>query len=161
MLLLLSLDTFASSLLRASRLLKSHCVVRFFFLSDYRTSRPNRLRVLKLVLYLSIAIHWVACLYYIISEYEGLGTNDWVYPKCQGVEGQFTRCYFSYYIPNQWMCIFARSDLLPKLGISCISIYQPSDYLFFSRSDWLLSSGYPLVCKTQWTRAFSTRVLNR
>ena len=50
-------------------------------MSDYRTSKPNRLRASKLILYLSVAMHWVACLYYAISEYEGLGTNDWVYTE--------------------------------------------------------------------------------
>ena len=28
-------------------------------------------------------MHWVACLYYTISEYEGLGTNDWVYTETE------------------------------------------------------------------------------
>ena len=28
-------------------------------------------------------MHWVACLYYVISEYEGLGANDWVYTETE------------------------------------------------------------------------------
>ena len=69
------------SLFRLPRLLKWHSVETFFLMSDYRTSKPNRLRASKLILYLSVAMHWVACLYYAISEYEGLGTNDWVYTE--------------------------------------------------------------------------------
>ena len=69
------------SLFRLPRLLKWHSVETFFLMSDYRTSKPNRLRASKLILYLSVAMHWVACLYYAISEYEGLGTNDWVYAE--------------------------------------------------------------------------------
>ena len=69
------------SLFRLPRLLKWHSVETFFLMSDYRTSKPNRLRASKLILYLSVAMHWVACLYFAISEYEGLGTNDWVYTE--------------------------------------------------------------------------------
>ena len=79
------------SLLRLSRLLKWHSVETFFFLSDYRTSKPNRLRAFKLILYLSVAMHWVACLYYTISEYEGLGTNDWVYTETEKGGDRFIR----------------------------------------------------------------------
>ena len=79
------------SLLRLSRLLKWHSVETFFFLSDYRTSKPNRLRAFKLILYLSVAMHWVACLYYTISEYEGLGTNDWVYTETEEGGDRFIR----------------------------------------------------------------------
>ena len=60
-------------------------------MSDYRTSKPNRLRAFKLILYLSVAMHWVACLYYTISEYEGLGTNDWVYTETEQGGDPFTR----------------------------------------------------------------------
>ena len=79
------------SLLRLSRLLKWHSVETFFFLSDYKTSKPNRLRAFKLILYLSVAMHWVACIYYTISEYEGLGTNDWVYTETEKGGDRFIR----------------------------------------------------------------------
>ncbi|KAL9957859.1 hypothetical protein ACROYT_G034809 [Oculina patagonica] len=98
---LLPLETLSSlilfpchvSLLRLPRLLKWHSVETFFYLSDYRTSQPNRLRVFKLIMYLSVAMHWVACLYYTISEYEGLGTNDWVYTETEKGGDHFTRKY--------------------------------------------------------------------
>ncbi|XP_077861642.1 cyclic nucleotide-gated channel rod photoreceptor subunit alpha-like [Saccoglossus kowalevskii] len=45
-----------------------------------RTSNPNRLRALKLSLYLAVVIHWIGCFYYMLSEAEGFGTNEWVYP---------------------------------------------------------------------------------
>jgi len=38
-------------------------------------------------------MHWVACLYYTISEYEGLGTNDWVYTETEQEGDPFTRKY--------------------------------------------------------------------
>lgn len=81
------------NLLRLPRLLKWHSVETFFLMSDYRTSKPNRLRAFKLILYLSVAMHWVACLYYTISEYEGLGSNDWVYTETEQGGDHFTRKY--------------------------------------------------------------------
>lgn len=90
------------SLLRLSRLLKWHSVETFFFLSDYRTSKPNRLRAFKLILYLSVAMHWVACLYYTISEYEGLGTNDWVYTETAKGGDHFARLALNYRINNNY-----------------------------------------------------------
>ncbi|XP_078592720.1 cyclic nucleotide-gated channel alpha-3-like [Branchiostoma floridae x Branchiostoma japonicum] len=67
-------------ILRLPRLLKWGTVLDFFQLTDSRTSRPNIVRAMVLILYLASFIHWIACLYYMLSEYEGLGTNEWVYP---------------------------------------------------------------------------------
>ncbi|XP_031549231.1 cyclic nucleotide-gated cation channel alpha-3-like isoform X2 [Actinia tenebrosa] len=82
-----------SPLFRIPRLFKWQCIVEFFEVSDLRTSKPNRLRAFKLTLYLGMAIHWVACVYYMISEYEGLGSNSWVYPAASGKDGRFSRKY--------------------------------------------------------------------
>lgn len=64
---------------RLNRLLKFHTVYKFYDLADSRTSNPNCLRAFRLSLTLVIVIHWIGCLYYMISEYEGLGVNNWVY----------------------------------------------------------------------------------
>lgn len=80
-----------SPLFRIPRLFKWQCIVEFFEVSDLRTSKPNRLRAFKLTIYLGMAIHWVACVYYMISEYEGLGSNSWVYPAATGKDGRFSR----------------------------------------------------------------------
>ncbi|XP_052765880.1 cyclic nucleotide-gated cation channel alpha-3-like isoform X2 [Mya arenaria] len=68
-------------LVRAPRLLKYSTMVRFFDLTDSRTRNPNLLRAFKLSLNLWMVIHWIGCVYYLVSEFEGLGTNDWVYPN--------------------------------------------------------------------------------
>ncbi|GFO30202.1 cyclic nucleotide-gated cation channel [Plakobranchus ocellatus] len=67
--------------LRINRLLKYHTMEEFFQKTESRTNKPNILRAFKLGTQLSLVIHWFACLYYMLSEYEGLGSNDWVYPK--------------------------------------------------------------------------------
>eukprot|EP00118_Oscarella_pearsei_P019152 m.201918 g.201918 ORF g.201918 m.201918 type:complete len:383 (+) comp39600_c0_seq89:1089-2237(+) len=66
------------------RLMKLPSLVRFGDMADSRTSFPNRLRVLRLLIYLSTVIHWVACFQYMLSEYEGFGSNNWVYPALEG-----------------------------------------------------------------------------
>ncbi|PIC39160.1 hypothetical protein B9Z55_010935 [Caenorhabditis nigoni] len=47
--------------------------------TETRSSMPNAFRVLVVVWYIVIIIHWNACLYFWISEYIGLGTDAWVY----------------------------------------------------------------------------------
>ncbi|XP_033126840.1 cyclic nucleotide-gated channel rod photoreceptor subunit alpha-like [Anneissia japonica] len=55
-------------LLRLPRLLKLHSMINFFDVCDSRTSNPNRLRAFKLTMYLGIVIHWIGCIYYMVSE---------------------------------------------------------------------------------------------
>ncbi|CAB3401568.1 unnamed protein product [Caenorhabditis bovis] len=47
--------------------------------TETRSSIPNAFRVLVVVLYIIIIIHWNACLYFWISEWIGLGSDNWVY----------------------------------------------------------------------------------
>ncbi|XP_052273567.1 cyclic nucleotide-gated cation channel alpha-3-like [Dreissena polymorpha] len=79
-------------LVRLPRLLKYSTISRYFDLKDSRTRNPNLLRAFKLSLNLWVVIHWMGCAYYLVSEYEGLGVNSWVYPS--GPEyASFTRKY--------------------------------------------------------------------
>ncbi|KAL3872523.1 hypothetical protein ACJMK2_035747, partial [Sinanodonta woodiana] len=67
-------------LARVPRLLKYPAMARFFDATDSRTNNPYLVRALKLSLYLWTVIHWIGCIYYMVSLYEGLGVNAWVYP---------------------------------------------------------------------------------
>ncbi|XP_070180832.1 uncharacterized protein [Littorina saxatilis] len=71
----------SSPAMRFLRLLKYPSVTRFFEKTDSHTNNPNLLRAFKLSLYLWLVIHWTGCFYYLLSRYEGLGINDWVYPN--------------------------------------------------------------------------------
>ncbi|XP_064623533.1 cyclic nucleotide-gated channel rod photoreceptor subunit alpha-like isoform X2 [Lineus longissimus] len=68
-------------IVRLPRLIKFHTMTKCFEVTDSRTSNPNTVRAFKLTLYLSVVIHWIACFYYMVSSYEGLGINDWVFPN--------------------------------------------------------------------------------
>ncbi|XP_014674541.1 PREDICTED: cyclic nucleotide-gated channel rod photoreceptor subunit alpha-like [Priapulus caudatus] len=80
---------------RLLRTMKMYSMWRFFGLTDSRTNFPNIIRAAKLMLYLALVMNWIACLYYLISEAEGQGSNDWVYPSIAGNQtftSKYIRC---------------------------------------------------------------------
>ncbi|XP_061173431.1 cyclic nucleotide-gated cation channel alpha-3-like [Saccostrea echinata] len=84
-------------LLRLPRLIKTYIVVKFFEVTDSRTSTPNRIRAIKLSLYLWLVIHWIGCVYYMLSEFEGRGSNEWVYPSGEEFDSfirKYIRCLY-------------------------------------------------------------------
>ncbi|KAL5253728.1 hypothetical protein ACHWQZ_G013486 [Mnemiopsis leidyi] len=67
--------------LRLFKLAKFYSMRRFFESFGSRTNSPGVMRAFCLIMYLLLSIHWVACIYYSVSEYEGFGVNSWVFPK--------------------------------------------------------------------------------
>lgn len=65
-----------------------------FEMSDSRTSKPYGVRAFKLTIYLAIIVHWFACFYFMICEYEGFGSTGWTYPELKGNENRFIRYSF-------------------------------------------------------------------
>jgi len=63
---------------RINRVLRVGRMLEFFDRTDSRTNYPHIFRVLQLVIYMIVSIHWNACLYYQISVWIGLGTDKWV-----------------------------------------------------------------------------------
>jgi len=63
---------------RINRVLRVGRMLEFFDRTDSRTNYPHIFRVLQLVIYMIVSIHWNACLYYQISVWIGLGSDDWV-----------------------------------------------------------------------------------
>jgi hypothetical protein len=55
-------------ILRFPRFLKFPSLMKFFDMSDTQTNLPHLVRALRLTLYLTTAIHWIACFYYVISN---------------------------------------------------------------------------------------------
>ncbi|XP_033631451.1 cyclic nucleotide-gated cation channel alpha-3-like [Asterias rubens] len=75
-----------ATILRTPRLLRGPRALECFDRTETVTNFPNVFRVINLILYIMIIIHWNACLYFIISDSIGHGTDGWVYP---GEEGPF------------------------------------------------------------------------
>ncbi|XP_074650483.1 cyclic nucleotide-gated channel alpha-3-like [Tubulanus polymorphus] len=65
--------------LRFNRLFKIRRVFEFFDRTVTRTNFPNMFRIMNLVLYILIIIHWNACFFFAISNAIGFGTDRWVY----------------------------------------------------------------------------------
>ncbi|XP_013389517.1 cyclic nucleotide-gated cation channel alpha-3-like [Lingula anatina] len=67
--------------LRFNRLLRFYRMKEFFDRTETRTNFPNLFRILNLVLYILIIIHWNANVYFLISMVIGFGSDEWVYPN--------------------------------------------------------------------------------
>ncbi|GFQ91864.1 cyclic nucleotide-gated cation channel alpha-3, partial [Trichonephila clavata] len=92
---------------RLNKLLKFHILYKFYDLAESFTSNPHLIRVLRLFLNLAVIIHWIACLYYLLSEYEGLGSNAWVYTNSTD-EQRFSRKYI--------ICLYWSAMTLTTIG---------------------------------------------
>lgn len=66
-------------ILRVNRLFKIYRMFEFFDRTETRTNFPNTFRILKLVLYILIVIHWNGCLYFFVSYLIGFGSDRFVY----------------------------------------------------------------------------------
>ncbi|KAK6056409.1 cyclic nucleotide-gated cation channel alpha-4 domain protein [Cooperia oncophora] len=64
---------------RLNRLLRIDRVQDCMERTETRSSMPNAFRVLCVVWYIIVIIHWNACFYFWISEMIGLGSDGWVY----------------------------------------------------------------------------------
>ncbi|XP_022087663.1 cyclic nucleotide-gated channel rod photoreceptor subunit alpha-like isoform X1 [Acanthaster planci] len=113
-------DNILIPVLRLPRLLKWHTMESFTAMSDTRTSNPNRVRAFKLIMYLGVIIHWIGCFYYMLSEVEGFGSNEWVYPADEATQGLLRK-----YI----LCIYWSMMTLTTIG-ETNPPYNDIEYVF-------------------------------
>ncbi|XP_033743768.1 cyclic nucleotide-gated cation channel alpha-3-like [Pecten maximus] len=85
--------------LRFNRIIRFNRLLEFFDRTATRTSFTNMIRIMNLVLYILIIIHWNACIYFAISNSIGFGSDLWVYPNVSDPKFQpLTRKYiYSFY----------------------------------------------------------------
>ncbi|XP_071496267.1 cyclic nucleotide-gated channel alpha-3-like [Diadema antillarum] len=67
------------TIVRLPRLLRFGRALEFFERTETVTNFPNVFRVVNLVIYIIVIIHWNACIYFSISKAIGLGSDTWVY----------------------------------------------------------------------------------
>lgn len=73
-------------------------MMEFFDRTETRTSFPNAFRILKVVIYILVIIHWNACFYFAMSYNIGFGTDNWVYPRIDDPRRTLTHQYiYSFY----------------------------------------------------------------
>ncbi len=66
--------------LHCFKLLKLYCVRQLFDRTESRSHYPNLCRVFFLMQNLLVIIHWNACVYFLLSQWIGVGSDTWVYP---------------------------------------------------------------------------------
>lgn len=86
------------TIVRLNRVLRLHRMIQFFNRTESRTNWPNVFRIVMLVLYISLIIHWNACFYFLISNSIGPGSDRWVYPAYNNTNDTSESCH-------QWSAI--------------------------------------------------------
>lgn len=76
--------------IRLNRVFKIHRMIQFFHWTESQTNYPNLVRVCILIVYITLIIHWNACIYFLISERVGFGNDTWVYPALIDEQGNAT-----------------------------------------------------------------------
>ncbi|XP_071785826.1 uncharacterized protein [Asterias amurensis] len=76
---------------RLPRLLKGHSYNEFVEKFENKSKSANSFRIVKTIGYMLYMIHLNTCCYYVISLYEGIGINRWVY---NGEGNAYVRCLF-------------------------------------------------------------------
>lgn len=93
----------APAALQCLKLLKIYRLRHFFNRTESRSHFPNTCRVLFLIHNLLVIIHWNACIYFLLSQWIGVGSDRWVYvdwndPQNNAEWGSLLRKYvYSFY----------------------------------------------------------------
>ena len=61
------------------RVLRTRRLWELFERTESSTCYPNSFRMAVLLFYLLLVIHWNACVYFVMSAYNGFGSDRWVY----------------------------------------------------------------------------------
>ncbi|KAF7663992.1 hypothetical protein LDENG_00193560 [Lucifuga dentata] len=72
--------------IRVNKLLRIGRMMEFFTRTETKTNYPNIFRIINLIMYILIIIHWNSCFYYSFSKSIGFGSDDWVYPALDNPE---------------------------------------------------------------------------
>lgn len=66
--------------LRLNRLMRFGRFFEFRSITETQTKYPTVFRMSNLILNILIAMHWNGCIYFLISNYLGFGSDSWVFP---------------------------------------------------------------------------------
>ncbi|KAF7654522.1 hypothetical protein LDENG_00068600, partial [Lucifuga dentata] len=79
------------SIFRANRLLKADTYFEFSDRLESILTKAYIWRVIRTIGYLLFMLHLNACIYYVASDYQGIGQTKWVY---SGLGSAYLRCYY-------------------------------------------------------------------
>ncbi|KAM6934561.1 cyclic nucleotide-gated channel alpha-4 [Xenentodon cancila] len=109
-------------LVRINRLLRIPRLNEALDRMETRTSYPNTFRIIKLMIYIFVLIHWNACLYFALSGYIGFGSDQWVYPNITDPAFASMRRQYFY-------CFWFSSLILTTVGDTPVPSRE-EEYLF-------------------------------
>ena len=72
--------------LRLNRLFRYGRLAEFRALTETQTKFPTIFRMTNLLINILIAMHWNACIYFIVSYFVGFGSDEWVFPAPPSAE---------------------------------------------------------------------------
>jgi hypothetical protein len=72
--------------LRLNRLFKFSRLAEFRSITETETKFPTVFRLCNLLLNILTAMHWNACIYFIVSNISGFGSDTWVFPALTSIE---------------------------------------------------------------------------
>ena len=115
----------ASTYVRLNRLLRLGRLAEFLQYAESRTSYPNALRVGILGIVVVLTIHWNACIYYQLSAWIGLGSDNWVYTPTPGTN-LADHYFFCVYWSTMLLLTIGEMDH-PVCELECV--FMTVDYL--------------------------------
>lgn len=113
---------FETPLVRINRLVRIPRLNEALDRMETRTSYPNTFRIIKLMIYIFVLIHWNACLYFALSNYIGFGSDQWVYPN-------ITDPMFASMRRQYFYCFWFSAQIFTTVGDTPLPIRE-DEYLF-------------------------------
>ncbi|XP_078077600.1 cyclic nucleotide-gated channel alpha-4-like [Mustelus asterias] len=107
---------------RLNRLFQVQSLSEFLQRLETRASYPNIFRVIRIMVFMVLSIHWNACAYFILSRHIGFGQDLWVYPNISDPNNaRLSRQYlYSFYLSTL---------ILSTIGNTPIPVRE-EEYLF-------------------------------
>ena len=108
---------------------------QFFDKTETTTNFPNAFRILKIVFYILVLIHWNACIYFTVSFFIGFNTDVWVYQV------------------KSWNFKLILINLIKGWPISCISVCLQFLLVYFNPDkNWRNSTARSI--QQSWTSLY-------
>ncbi|CAF4199169.1 unnamed protein product [Rotaria socialis] len=108
------------SIIRSNRFLRIHRLFEFQELTESRTRFPNAFRIGVLICLTLTLIHWNCCIYFLICQHLGFGSDEWVLPA--SAHNETVAMLYTY-------CFYWSTLLLSTIGDVPLPVKQ-SEYVF-------------------------------
>ncbi|XP_057313112.1 cyclic nucleotide-gated cation channel alpha-3-like isoform X3 [Hydractinia symbiolongicarpus] len=105
---------------RLPRLIKFCRIFQAKKIVESMTNVPNLLRGVFWLHIMFLLMHWNSCFFFIISKYEGFGSNNWVYPRLVGEHKVLTHRYIKSMYWSTVVLTTIGESTAPQTTIECL-----------------------------------------